>query len=214
MGQNNDTGCVIVTLIALIAAVAAYHVEDELKPTIIAAALLLTAPVMAQETAAEFFARDKVRNWTKPLHESVYGTIPTRISENQKFTHRIIVREVKKKLGQKWVQTAVRLAKIESSFRCNAVGPRTRHGRALGVFQVMPGSARALGYDPRRIRECEYGIAAGIAHMQACINSGVTTHTQMAACHVAGVKGWKIRLSRKHESYKQHYIRLAMRREE
>lgn len=185
-----------------------------MKRTVIAATLLITTPAIAQETAAEFFARDKARNWTKPLYDNAFGKLPTHISENKKFTHRIIVREVKKKLGPQWVPTAVRLAKIESSFRCNAVGPRTRHGRALGVFQVMPGSARALGYDPRRLTECEYGIAAGIAHMQACINSGVTTHKQMAACHVAGVKGWKIRLARKHEKYKQQYIRLAMRRED
>ena len=182
--------------------------------SIIAAAMMLSTPAAAQMTAAEFFARDRSHNWTGALHvPSPFGAVPTSISPNRKFTHRIIVKQVRAKLGERWVPTAVRLAKIESNFRCNAVGPRTRHGRAIGVFQVLPGSARALGYDPRRLTECEYGIAAGIAHMRACINSGVRTHAQMASCHVSGVKGWKIRLARKHEAYKQKYIRLAMRRE-
>lgn len=123
----------------------------------------------------------------------------------------MVAAETAKRLGAQWVPTALKLAKIESSFNCGAVGPRTRHGNARGVLQVMPGSARALGYDPRRLNECQYGIAAGIAHMNACIQSGVRTHAQMASCHVAGVQGWKVRLNARAEKYRRSYIRMAMR---
>jgi len=123
----------------------------------------------------------------------------------------MVAAETSRRLGAQWVPTALKLAKIESSFNCGAVGPRTRHGNARGVLQVMPGSARALGYDPRRLNECQYGIAAGVAHMASCIQSGVRTHAQMAACHVAGTYGWKARLNPRAERYRREYVRLAMR---
>lgn len=94
-------------------------------------------------------------------------------------------------LGREWVHTAVVLAKKESSLRCNAVGPRTRHGRARGVFQVMPGSAKALGFKYDRLLECHYGIEAGLAHMQMCLRHGVKTERQMIVCHQRGVGGWR-----------------------
>lgn len=94
-------------------------------------------------------------------------------------------------LGRQWVGTAVLLARKESTFRCNAVGPRTRHGRARGVFQVMPGSARALGYQYSKLLDCRYGIDAGLAHMKLCISHGVRTERQMLACHLRGVAGWR-----------------------
>lgn len=94
-------------------------------------------------------------------------------------------------LGRQWVHTALVLAKKESGFRCNAVGPRTKHGRARGVFQVMPGSAKALGYRYDRLLECSYGIDAGLAHMRLCIAHGVRTERQMLSCHLRGVAGWR-----------------------
>lgn len=123
----------------------------------------------------------------------------------------MVAAETARQIGAQWIPTALKLAKIESSFNCGAVGPRTRHGNARGVLQVMPGSARALGYDPRRLNECGYGISAGVAHMAMCIRSGVRTHAQMASCHVAGVKGWQVRLNPRAERYRREYIRLAMR---
>ena len=123
----------------------------------------------------------------------------------------MVAKETARRLGAQWVPTALKLAKIESSFNCNAVGPNTRHGRARGVLQVIPGSARAMGYEPSRLNECAYGISAGVTHMALCIESGVRTHEQMASCHVAGVKGWKVRLNHRAERYRREYVRLASR---
>jgi hypothetical protein len=164
---------------------------------------------------AEFFQRSRTGNWTQPLsHESFHRDVSPRrvvISPRRKVVADMVAAETARRLGAQWVPTALKLAKIESSFNCGAVGPRTRHGHARGVLQVMPGSARALGYDPRRLNECQYGIAAGVAHMASCIQSGVRTHAQMASCHVAGTYGWKARLNPRAESYRRSYIRLAMR---
>lgn len=122
----------------------------------------------------------------------------------------MVAAETARRLGAQWVPTALKLAKIESSYNCGAVGPRTRHGHARGVLQVMPASARALGYDPRHLNDCRYGIAAGVAHMASCIQSGVRTHAQMASCHVAGTYGWRARLNPRAEKYRRSYIRMAM----
>lgn len=141
-----------------------------------------------------------------------YGTIPSRIAPQRGDALRVqalLATRAQARLGSNWVPTAVRLGKLESSYRCGATGPRVRGGRARGVLQVMPGSARALGYDPSRLHECEYGIEAGLAHMKKCLDVGVRTHAQMSACHVAGWAGWNRRLAAKAERYKQQYIRMA-----
>ena len=126
---------------------------------------------------------------------------------------KLLADRTRDRLGEKWVQTALVIGKMESGYRCDAVGPHTKHGRAPGIMQVLPGSARALGVSPAILRTCDGGIEAGLRHMQLCIDSGVVTHAQMAACHVAGAQGWKTRLRNKQEAYKRKYVRVAARRE-
>ena len=94
-------------------------------------------------------------------------------------------------IGKRWADVAVRIAYVESRYNPRAIGPKTKYGRAAGVMQVMPGTARALGFNPKRLTETKYGIAAGVAHMRLCIRSGVVTDAQMAACHLSGSAGWK-----------------------
>lgn len=138
-------------------------------------------------------------------------TVRTHSTLQKQAVADMVAKETARRLGTQWVPTALKLAKIESSFNCGAVGPTTRHGRARGVLQVMPGSARAMGYEPSRLNECAYGISAGVTHMALCIESGVRTHDQMASCHVAGIKGWKVRLNHRAEKYRREYVRLASR---
>lgn len=169
------------------------------------------------ETHAEYWMREAER--TALAAPSVYGVIPSeksfkgkrvRISrQSQMQIKQMVAQKARAELGSQWVQSAVRIAYVESRFNARAVGPRTRHGRAMGVMQVLPGSARALGYNPQHLLNPEYGIAAGIAHMKACIRSGVRTEREMAACHVAGVRGWKQRLAGRHERYKRQYVSLV-----
>ena len=109
-------------------------------------------------------------------------------------------------IGERWEDIAVRIAFVESRHNPRAIGPRTKHGRAAGVFQVMPRTARALGFDYKRLREAEYGIAAGVAHMRLCIRSGVQTDAEMAACHLTGVGGW-----RRKSKIKLRYVAKVLR---
>ncbi|CAB4130544.1 LT_GEWL domain containing protein [uncultured Caudovirales phage] len=120
-----------------------------------------------------------------------------------------IAKKVSQELGEKWVQGALKIAKLESGFNCKATGPMTRHGRAKGLFQMIDSSAKSLGFDPKKMHDCDENIAAGVAHMKMCIQYGVVDARGMAACHVAGWGNWNVRLARRPERYKQHYIKLA-----
>ena len=78
-------------------------------------------------------------------------------------------------------------------------------------MQVIPPTARAMGVQYSRLNELEYGVAAGIHHMAICIQTGVRTDAEMAACHVAGPKGWQIRLRRTAQTYKYRYVAMVQR---
>lgn len=172
----------------------------------------VASPSYADMTHAEFAARNLSGDWVSPINNYSPGeTSPINVSPNKKVVADMVAREVSTKLGREWVQTALKLTKLESGFNCGAVGPKTRHGRAQGLLQVMPGTARAMGYNPSRLRECQYGLAAGVEHMKRCLDSGVRTHAQMSSCHVSGFHGWKMRLNSRAEKYRNKYIRLARR---
>ena len=119
---------------------------------------------------------------------------------------RRVMAQAEAKLGKRWVPVAVRIAHVESRMNPKALGPRSRSGRPAGVFQVMPGTARGMGFSPSRLTELEYGIAAGLEHMRRCIAAGVRTDKEMAACHVSGFAGWRAR----HSPYVSKYIALVV----
>ena len=186
-------------------------------------ALIAATPALATDemSHAEFFERSRTGNWTSAVHEtpqepahttkrtSVRNKTSVAVPAHRQAVADMVAAETTRRMGPEWVPTALKLAKLESGFNCGAVGPSTRHGRARGVMQVMPGSARALGYDPGRLNECAYGISAGIAHMEMCRAAGAATHAQMASCHVSGVGGFNRKLNRRAEMYRQKYVRLA-----
>lgn len=106
----------------------------------------------------------------------------------------VISREVTKTLGAQWVSTALGQAKRESGFNHRAVGIRLgakhKHQRAMGIFQVLPSTARGLGFDPRYLNNLEYGVKVGVAYMGECIKAGVKTPSQMNSCFLYGYHGW------------------------
>jgi len=183
----------------------------------LAAVIAFAGPVGAQENdAADFFRKDK-NYWSRGLKAPAIIAYDEDIrhvrsvSKRKRIVRRMVAHQARKKLGSRWVKSAVKIAYVESRFNPKAVGPRTRHGKARGVMQVMPKSARAMGFNPRRLNEAEYGIAAGIAHMRLCIQSGVRTDAEMSACHVAGARGWAIRLRKHAQRYKRIYVAMVRR---
>ena len=163
------------------------------------ALLLLSGPAWAieEEEAGAFFRSQQILPADKFLPWKKQAVVDK------------IKNEVRKEIGDKWVDSALKIAKVESGYNCKATGPMTRHGQAKGVFQLIDSSAQILGFNPKKMHDCDQNIAAGVAHMKACIEHGVTDSRGMAACHVAGWSNWNVRLARRPERYKQHYIRLA-----
>ena len=181
-----------------------------------ALSLLLPATALAdiEESAAAFFEKDRTY-WQKG--QSVPETAPTHTSSrrdrgavpaDRQAVIDALAKATRQKLGERYVDDVLRLAKLESGYRCNVRGPQTRVGRAVGPLQVMPGSARALGIN--NLNTCAAQIEAGLRHVEKCIAAGATTYKTLAACHVSGWHGWNRRLAGKHESYKQKYVRMAM----
>lgn len=186
-----------------------------MRQAIIASIIVAAAtPAFAYEDESN--AAYWMKEWER-WNGSVKMTATSNLSADKEKVKKIVERQARQELGAKWVNVAVRIANTESRFNTRAVGPavRMRHGTesARGVMQVMPSSARALGFNDiaRLTRDDEYSVAAGIAHMKSCIDSGVRNDHEMSACHVAGVQGWKVKLHRRAEQYKRQYVAMVMR---
>lgn len=172
-----------------------------------------TAKANIEESAAAFFQKDR-DYWQKGQQAPETVTTVSRrdraasVPADRQAVIDALAKATRQKLGERYVDDVLRLAKLESGYRCNVRGPQTRVGRAVGPLQIMPGSARALGV--HSLNTCAAQIEAGLRHVEKCIAAGATTYKTLAACHVSGWHGWNRRLSGKHETYKQKYIRMAM----
>lgn len=85
------------------------------------------------------------------------------------------------------VALAHAVIRVESGGRCNAVGPATRAGRGMGPLQILPSSARGLGYrgPVSALATCGAGLTYGMKHLAMCWH--MTGNVQQAArCHVGG----------------------------
>lgn len=143
-----------------------------LRRLILAAALCAASPVHAQ-TALEFAATGMGRSIS--VAPRSYG----RPMDIRTPVQRMIAEHVSARIGPQWVGTALRIAKIESGYRCNA-----RNRRAVGVFQNT--NPQMFGVSRAAALTCEGGVRAGVAHMDMCIRKGARTSSQMMRCHNSG----------------------------
>lgn len=84
------------------------------------------------------------------------------------------------------VDLALKVAKIESGHRCNAVGPATKVGRGQGPLQIMPRSARGLGHRGGPLNNCGAGLHYGMKHLAMCWRGARGSKALAAHCHNAG----------------------------
>lgn len=161
---------------------------------ILAAALgaSMMGAAKASESAAEYFSKDR-----KVEHVSTRAPQKKRQSASSDRAKEVIAYEVRKTLGEQWIPIAMDQVRRESNFRPSAIGPRLgpRHGnqRALGIFQVLPSTARGLGFNPALLNDLRYGTKAGVAYMGKCIDAGVKTSSQMNHCFLHGYHKWRVR---------------------
>lgn len=91
----------------------------------------------------------------------------------------MIERHVCASIGCEWAPVALRIARIESGFRCNA-----RNRRAVGVFQNT--DPARFGVSRSEALTCSGGVRAGVAHMAMCIRLGASSAASMMRCHNSG----------------------------
>ena len=102
------------------------------------------------------------------------------------------------------VALAYAVTHVESRFRCDAIGPQTRHGRARGPLQIIASSARALGFGgaDSELASCGAGLRYGMAHLRRCLDLAGGDNARAATCHV---QGWGRDPSRPVNAYARAY---------
>lgn len=150
-------------LLALACLASTAHAQDAARP----------------EAMVAFFADQAPSAKIVKLHNRGNGRDFLARSDGHGSVKALIQAQVCAQIGCQWVSTALRIAKIESGFRCNA-----RNGRAVGVFQNT--RPEAFGVSRAAAMTCAGGVRAGVAHMRACAAKGARTAAQHMRCHNSG----------------------------
>ncbi|MEY2971071.1 MAG: hypothetical protein RLZZ599_1444 [Bacteroidota bacterium] len=103
------------------------------------------------------------------------------------------------------VDFAIRIAHHESGLRCNAVGKAGERG----PLQVLPSTARGMGYKNIRNSSCATQIDAGMKHLSICYKGMNGNRWLAAGCHNHGFGSIKTRRLSKHA---QRYANAVMGR--
>ena len=87
------------------------------------------------------------------------------------------------------INFALRVARVESGVRCGRVGAAGERG----PLQILPRSAKGLGYRNIARAGCAAQTSAGMKHLAACYRKAGGNHFRAAACHNGGpgVLRWK-----------------------
>jgi len=169
----------------------------------IAGAVAVSATVSSaswDEPPGVYFAKDRGQA------PSSFGTIPKNISRNNHIP--IILAEARRQGVPD--RLALKVCHIES--RCNlyATGPKTKHGRHYGAYQIRPSSAARFGYKGGSLQGLP-GLKYGMAHLADCLKRANGSESLAARCHVAGpgaIAGK--RLAPWAERYAKTYTRQVM----
>ena len=146
-----------------------------MKRMMIAAALYAASPAAQAQSALEW-AASGMGSIVRPLRPAAREM---RAPARRSHVQTMIAEHVSARIGPQWVGTALRIAKIESGYRCDA-----RNRRAVGVFQNT--NPQMFGVSRAAALTCEGGVRAGVAHMAMCIGKGARTSGQMMRCHNSG----------------------------
>ena len=101
------------------------------------------------------------------------------------------------------VAFALRVARVESGVQCH------RHNRsgASGPLQLMPATARALGYRGHiRSASCSVQVHWGMRHLAMCYRGARGNQRIAAACHYQGVSALR-RVSRAGSAYARKVVK-------
>lgn len=99
---------------------------------------------------------------------------------------------------------ALRVARVESGIKCGRVGKAGERG----PLQILPRSAKGLGYRNIARAGCAAQTSAGMKHLAACYRKAGGNLYRAAACHNGGpgVLRWK-RIPRSIQAYARKVTR-------
>lgn len=133
-------------------------------------------------SAAGAFADDTLSPWGDRLETArhpVASERAWRAEASQGGVQQMIAHYVARELGSQWVGPALRIAKLESGYRCNA-----RNRSAVGLFQNT--NPAMFGVSRAQALTCQGGLVAGVAHMKMCLHKGAHDLHSMMRCHNSG----------------------------
>lgn len=92
---------------------------------------------------------------------------------------------------------ALMVAKHESGISCGVIGS---HGER-GPLQILPSTARQLGFGNIRRASCDIQTQAGMDHLQKCLNGSSGNRWRAAACHNQGMSALGGRITARAKRY-------------
>jgi len=163
--MNKLTNLIASITAAVIASVVVTHATDDMSPS-------------------EFFARDKANNFKAV---NFYGDLNSSKSLVNKtdVMNKVATRATAEGVP---VNFALRITKVESGFQCHVVGPKTKHGRAQGVMQILPSTAERMGHRGGDLANCDDGLKYGMAYLSLCYQLAGKDERNASSCYVGGEK--------------------------
>lgn len=89
------------------------------------------------------------------------------------------------------------VAKHESRISCGVIGS---HGER-GPLQILPATARGMGFGDIRRASCDIQTKAGVAHLKACYEGSGGNRWRAAACHNQGTAALGGKITRRAKLY-------------
>jgi len=161
--MNKLTNLIASITASVIASVVVTHATDDMSPS-------------------EFFARDKANNFKTA---NFYGDLNSSKSLVNKtdVMNKVATRATAEGVP---VNFALRITKVESGFQCHVVGPKTKHGRAQGVMQILPTTAERMGHRGGDLANCDDGLKYGMAYLSLCYQLAGKDERKASSCYVGG----------------------------
>ena len=95
------------------------------------------------------------------------------------------------------VEFALNVAKHESGIRCGLVGASGE----VGPLQILPSTAKAMGYRNIRSKGCAAQTEAGMAHLAKCYRGMGGNRWAAAACHNQGFSAITGKITKRAKMY-------------
>lgn len=163
---------------------------------------LLSRAEQYNEPPGLFFAKDR----GLIPQASPFGTVPRKLSKASRASADLPVILAEARRQGVPDDLAQRVCWVESRCRLNATGPKTKHGRHFGAYQIRPSSAVRYGYRGGSLQGMA-GLRYGMAHLKECLEAAGGDKNRAALCHIAGRGALARKIAPRAQQYANNYVR-------